>query len=159
ITQRADIPWFARENKIEMRQSLGRLAIVCQGVAEIIVRCEQVRMGLERRTKHCQSVAGPAALRQGLTEVVIRFGVMRIDREGLFVIGQGFIEPARAIEEEAAVIMSEVIVVRYLQGVIEKGEGIFPNTELTPSPHHAGRQHREGGKSENWPGALREERK
>ena len=128
-------------------------------IAKIIVRREQVRVGIERSTKHRDSVARPAAFGHRFTEVAICFGVVRVYREGLFVIGQSFIEPGRAIEEEAAVIISEIIVVRYGQSMIEKGEGIFPNTELTPSAHHTGRQHRDGRKSENWPGALREERK
>jgi hypothetical protein len=84
---------------------------------------------------------------------------MRIDRERSFVIGDGFIEPTRAIEEKATVIIGQVIVARYCQGMIEKGEGIFPNAELTPSPQHTRRQHRHRDENENWSGQLRENRK
>ena len=123
------------------------------------MRCEEIRVGIGRSTKHRQPVTRSAALGQRVTEVVVRFRVIRPDREGLPIIGHGFIEAPRAIEGEATIVVGEVVVVRYGQRMIEKGEGIFPNAKLTPSPQDTGGQYRDGAESENWPRGLREKRK
>ena len=82
--------------------------------------------------------------------------VARVDRERLFVIGDGFIKPARPIQRETAVVIGEIIVLANRERAIEKGERIFPHAKLVPRLQHTTAQHDHRSEHEDWSRTLRQ---